>query len=154
MYPSIHPIKILNKTKQKTPTSLPLKDDRFTWEQPGIINWSWIKATLSHIVHVPAVKSHILLPLFEPPAVYQIPKTILMQVKYKHITLSDNWSPVMFMISSKGKDEEMSLGSGNTGLRLITNQNTMQHQTGRAYADKATASLFDLISSQARISFS
>lgn len=50
------------------------KDSNLTWEQPRVINWSWIQATFSDIVHVPAVEAYVLLPLFEPPAVYKIPE--------------------------------------------------------------------------------
>lgn len=51
-----------------------------------------------------------------------------MQIKYKHVTIFDIWSPDMFMKLRKDKGEEISWGSGNNGHRLTQTQNTMQHQ--------------------------
>lgn len=45
----------------------------FTSEETRVINWSWVDILISHLVFIPAVKSHIFLPLFEPVSVHQIP---------------------------------------------------------------------------------
>lgn len=45
----------------------------FTFEETKVINWSWVDILISHLVFIPAVESHIFLPLFEPVSVHQIP---------------------------------------------------------------------------------
>lgn len=44
-----------------------------TWKESRVVNGSRVQIVLSNIVQIPAVKAHIFLPLFEPPAVNQIP---------------------------------------------------------------------------------
>ena len=48
----------------------------FTWltsEKARVINWSWVDILVTHLVFVPAVISHIFLPLFEPMTVHKVP---------------------------------------------------------------------------------
>lgn len=44
-----------------------------TSEQPAVVHRSRVHALLTHLVLVPAVEAHILLPLLEPVTVHQIP---------------------------------------------------------------------------------
>lgn len=45
-----------------------------TWKEAGVIYRARIQILLTHIVHIPAVEAHVLLPLLEPPAVNKIPR--------------------------------------------------------------------------------
>lgn len=44
-----------------------------TSEKTSVVNWSWVDILVPHLVLVPAVKSDIFLPLFEPVTVYKVP---------------------------------------------------------------------------------
>lgn len=45
-----------------------------TSEKTRVINGSWVDILVPHLVFVPAVISHIFLPLFEPATVHKVPE--------------------------------------------------------------------------------
>lgn len=47
-----------------------------TSEKSRVVNWSWVDILVTHLVFIPAIKSHIFLPLFEPMTVHQVPAEI------------------------------------------------------------------------------
>lgn len=58
-----------------------------TSEQPAVVHRSRVHALLTHLVLVPAVEAHILLPLLEPVTVHQIPAGS--DITSTHSTLTD-----------------------------------------------------------------
>lgn len=44
-----------------------------TFEKPRVINGTWVDVLFPHLILIPTVKSNILLPLFEPVTIYQVP---------------------------------------------------------------------------------